>query len=103
VKIRKKVCTNRGIHRKQGFFIVDHEPTLDERREHALIAKVKNDGGYRASRTRIDLPASKALVRVIQDATIGENSRRSDAWRQRADVHLRRPRLALDRRPYRQL
>jgi len=28
-----------------------------------------NDGGYRASRTRMDLPASKALVRVMQEAT----------------------------------
>jgi acetylornithine deacetylase/succinyl-diaminopimelate desuccinylase-like protein len=55
--------------RKQGFFIVDHQPTLDERREHARIIKVIDEGGYRASRTRMDLPVSRALVRVIQEAT----------------------------------
>ena len=55
--------------RKQGFFIVDHDPTLDERREHSLIAKLVDEGGYRASRTRMDLPVSKALVRVMQETT----------------------------------
>jgi acetylornithine deacetylase/succinyl-diaminopimelate desuccinylase-like protein len=55
--------------RKQGFFIVDHDPTLDERREHPLIAKLVDEGGYRASRTRMDLPVSKALVRVMQETT----------------------------------
>jgi acetylornithine deacetylase/succinyl-diaminopimelate desuccinylase-like protein len=55
--------------RKQGFFVIDHDPTIDERREHPLLAKVINEGGYRASRTRMDLPASKALVRVMQDVT----------------------------------
>jgi acetylornithine deacetylase/succinyl-diaminopimelate desuccinylase-like protein len=57
--------------RKQGYFVVDREPTMEERRAHALIAKVINEGGYRASRTPMDLPASKALVQVIQDATGG--------------------------------
>jgi acetylornithine deacetylase/succinyl-diaminopimelate desuccinylase-like protein len=55
--------------RQQGFFIVDHDPTLDERRQHAHIAKIIDEGGYRASRTRMDLPVSKALVRVMQQAT----------------------------------
>jgi acetylornithine deacetylase/succinyl-diaminopimelate desuccinylase-like protein len=58
--------------RKQGFFIVDHDPTLDERREHSLIAKLVDEGGYRASRTRMDLPVSKALVRVMQEATANQ-------------------------------
>jgi acetylornithine deacetylase/succinyl-diaminopimelate desuccinylase-like protein len=55
--------------RKQGFFIVDHEPTVEERRAHPLVAKVIDEGGYRASRTRMDLPVAKALVRVMQEAT----------------------------------
>ena len=55
--------------RSKGYFIVDHEPTLDERRAHARIAKVIDGGGYRASRTRMDLPVSKALVRLMQPAT----------------------------------
>jgi acetylornithine deacetylase/succinyl-diaminopimelate desuccinylase-like protein len=61
-----------GFIRKQGYFVVDREPTIEERREHALVAKVVNEGGYRASRTPMDLPVSKALVELIQDATAGK-------------------------------
>jgi acetylornithine deacetylase/succinyl-diaminopimelate desuccinylase-like protein len=55
--------------RKQGFFVVDHEPTLEERRAHTRVAKLIDRGGYRASRTPMDLPVSKALVRVLQEAS----------------------------------
>jgi acetylornithine deacetylase/succinyl-diaminopimelate desuccinylase-like protein len=55
--------------RKQGFFVVDHDPTIEERRTHPRVAKVWYEGGYRASRTPMDLPVSKALVRVMQQAT----------------------------------
>ena len=55
--------------RKQGFFVVDHDPTVEERRTHARIAKISDQGGYRASRTPMDLPVSKALVKVMQQAT----------------------------------
>ena len=57
--------------RKQGYFVTDREPTMEERRAHALIAKVIDEGGYRASRTPLDLPVSKALVQLVQDATGG--------------------------------
>jgi acetylornithine deacetylase/succinyl-diaminopimelate desuccinylase-like protein len=57
-----------GFIRKQGYFVIDREPTIEERREHALVAKVVGEGGYRASRTSMDLPVSKALVQVVQDA-----------------------------------
>jgi len=66
---RKKSQQIADFIRQQGFFIVDHDPTLTERREHPRIIKVIDQGGYRASRTRMDLPVSKALVRVIQQAT----------------------------------
>jgi len=39
--------------------VLDHEPTLEERRAHARIAKVLYEGGYRASRTPMDLLVSK--------------------------------------------
>jgi len=55
--------------RKQGFHVLDREPTMEERRTHPLIARVINEGGYRASRTPMDLPVSKALVHVVQEAT----------------------------------
>ncbi len=53
---------------KQGFFVMDHEPTLAERRAHARIAKVIYEGGYRASLTPVDLPMSKAIVEVVRAA-----------------------------------
>ncbi|HKV25113.1 MAG TPA: M20/M25/M40 family metallo-hydrolase [Candidatus Acidoferrum sp.] len=61
-----------GFIRKQGYYVIDREPTMEERRTHALIAKVIDEGGYRASRTAMDLPVSKALVKVVQDATGGD-------------------------------
>src|SRR6266852_555818 len=33
--------------RKQGFYVIDHEPSMEERREHARIAKIVDEGGYR--------------------------------------------------------
>jgi len=58
--------------RKQGYFVIDHEPTMEERRAHALLAKVTDEGGYRASRTAMDLAPSKALVKVVQEAAAGD-------------------------------
>jgi len=55
--------------RKQGFYVIDREPTMEERRTYPRIARVINEGGYRASRTPMDLPVSKALVQVVQAAT----------------------------------
>ena len=54
---------------ERGFYVLDHEPTLEERRAHARIAKVVYEGGYRASRTPMDLPVSKAVGEVVKAAT----------------------------------
>jgi acetylornithine deacetylase/succinyl-diaminopimelate desuccinylase-like protein len=61
-----------GFIRKQGYFVIDREPTMEERRAHLRVAKIINEGGYRASRTPMDLPVSKALIQVIQGATGGK-------------------------------
>ncbi len=61
----------RGFIEKQGFYVIDHDPTIEERRTHAKIAKVLYEGGYRASRTAMDLPASRAVIDVVQQATGG--------------------------------
>ena len=55
--------------RKQGFFVTGEEPTADERRTHAFVARVTSDGGYPSSRTPMDLPVAQAMVRVIAQAT----------------------------------
>jgi len=68
---RKKSEQIAGFIRAQGYFVVDHEPTMDERRAHALIAKIVDEGGYRASRTAMDLPVSKAMIALVQSATDG--------------------------------
>jgi acetylornithine deacetylase/succinyl-diaminopimelate desuccinylase-like protein len=53
--------------RKQDFFITSAEPTKEERLAHAHVAKVtKGDFNYRASRTSMELPISKALISVVQ-------------------------------------
>ena len=69
---RKKFEQIVAFIRKQGYYVIDREPTMEERRAHALIAKVIDEGGYRASRTAMDLPVSKALIKVVQDATGGD-------------------------------
>ena len=56
--------------RKQGFYVVDHDPTDAERSEHPLIAKVVHRaGGYNAERTRMDLPISLAVVEAVQSTS----------------------------------
>src|SRR5437870_4189090 len=56
--------------RKQGFYLIDHDPTDDERKTHPLIAKVTaRSGGYNAERTRMDLPISIAVVAAVQSTS----------------------------------
>jgi acetylornithine deacetylase/succinyl-diaminopimelate desuccinylase-like protein len=59
--------------RKQGFYVIDHDPSLEERRSHAKIVKLVYEGGYRASRTSMDLPVSKAIVGLVRGVA-GEDS-----------------------------
>ena len=57
--------------RKQGFYVIDHDPTDDERKQHPLIAKMTiRSGGYNAERTRMDLPISVAAVTAVQATSI---------------------------------
>jgi acetylornithine deacetylase/succinyl-diaminopimelate desuccinylase-like protein len=51
--------------RKQGYFIVDHDPDQDTLMSHSKVAKVSNrEGGYNAERTSMDLPISKLVIRT---------------------------------------
>jgi len=53
--------------KKQGYFVVDHNPTDDERSKYPLLAKVlARSGGYNAERTRLDLPISLAVIDAVQ-------------------------------------
>ena len=56
--------------RKQGYFIVDRDPTDLERSQHPMLARVKaRAGGYNAERTRMDLPISLAVVEAVQSTS----------------------------------
>ena len=56
--------------RKQGFYVIDHDPTDAERKQYALIAKVTaRAGGYNAERTRMDHPISVAVVAAVQSTS----------------------------------
>ncbi|MGI8732567.1 MAG: M20/M25/M40 family metallo-hydrolase [Pyrinomonadaceae bacterium] len=67
---RKQVQLLQGHIRKQGFYVIDRDPTDEERKQHALIAKVIiRPGGYNAERTRMDLPISLALITAVQSTS----------------------------------
>src|SRR6266481_2847134 len=57
-----------GFIHKQGYYVINREPPIEERSAHPLIAKIANEGGYRASRTPMDLPVSKKVVEVVDGA-----------------------------------
>jgi acetylornithine deacetylase/succinyl-diaminopimelate desuccinylase-like protein len=65
---QKKFDQIAGFIRKQGYYVIDREPTMEERRVHPLIVKIVNEGGYRASRTPMDLAVSKKVVEVVEGA-----------------------------------
>jgi acetylornithine deacetylase/succinyl-diaminopimelate desuccinylase-like protein len=57
---------------RQGYFVVrDREPTPEERRTHARVARLDYGGGYPATRTSMDLPVSAAVARVLDGALGG--------------------------------
>jgi acetylornithine deacetylase/succinyl-diaminopimelate desuccinylase-like protein len=59
--------------RAQGYYVVTEEPSVENRRTHAKIARVvMSNGGYPASFTSMDLPVSKALVSVVNAAVGGD-------------------------------
>ncbi len=52
--------------KSQGFHVIDHDPTLAERQQYPMIAKViARAGGYNAERTRMDLPISRSVIEAV--------------------------------------
>ena len=55
--------------RKQGFFVVEEEPSAEVRRAHPKVAKVTvRPGGYNAVRTPMDLPIVQDVIRTVESA-----------------------------------
>ena len=56
--------------KKQGYYVIDREPTDAERAQYPMIARVNvRPGGYNAERTRMDLPISVAVIEAVQSTT----------------------------------
>ena len=54
--------------RKQGYFIVDQEPTGEIRKAHPKVAMVVRRGGENAQRISMDLPISQEVIRAVESA-----------------------------------
>jgi acetylornithine deacetylase/succinyl-diaminopimelate desuccinylase-like protein len=56
--------------KQQGFYVIEREPTTDERLKYPLIAKfIHRAGGYNAQRTKMDLPISLSVMEAVQSAS----------------------------------
>jgi acetylornithine deacetylase/succinyl-diaminopimelate desuccinylase-like protein len=51
--------------RAQGYEVMDREPTIEERRRFARIARVERTPGYPAERTQLDHPLPQSLSRSL--------------------------------------
>ncbi len=52
---------------KKGYYVIDHVPNDEERKQHPLLAKVVMRGsGYNAQRTPMDLPLAQKVVNAIE-------------------------------------
>lgn len=53
--------------RRQGFHVLDRDPTMDERRKHAKIARLeRRGGGYNAERTPMNNPFAARVAAAVQ-------------------------------------
>lgn len=56
--------------KSQGFYVIDREPTAEERSKYPFIAKVNHlSGGYNAQRTKMDLPLSLQIINAVQSTS----------------------------------
>jgi len=53
---------------KQGFFVVDSDPSPTIRQAHSQVAKLVFHPGVKASRTPMDLPIVQEVIRVVEAA-----------------------------------
>jgi acetylornithine deacetylase/succinyl-diaminopimelate desuccinylase-like protein len=54
--------------RKQGYFVVDVDPSAEIRMAHSKVAKVLVHESYNAVRTSMDLPISQEVIRAVEGA-----------------------------------
>jgi acetylornithine deacetylase/succinyl-diaminopimelate desuccinylase-like protein len=52
---------------KEGYYVIDHEPSDAERKQYPLLTKVVMRGnGYNAQRTPMDLPLAQKVVKAME-------------------------------------
>jgi acetylornithine deacetylase/succinyl-diaminopimelate desuccinylase-like protein len=69
---RRQVEKLREHVRRQGFHVIDREPTDEERLKHPLVARLTHRaGGYNAERTPMDSAVALAVVAAVQ-TTVAE-------------------------------
>ena len=54
--------------RKQGFFVVDQEPSADVRRAHPKVALIVRRNAENPHRVSMDLPISQEVIRTVESA-----------------------------------
>jgi len=70
VSHKKQIERLRRHIERQGYLVLDRAPTDGERGKHALIATVvPKQGGYDASRTPMDTPLAKVVLKTVQSTT----------------------------------
>jgi acetylornithine deacetylase/succinyl-diaminopimelate desuccinylase-like protein len=56
--------------RSQGYHVIDHDPTDEERKRFGKLVKfIALDNGYNAQRTPMDLPIARKVVDAVQSTT----------------------------------
>ncbi len=53
----------------QGYYVIDREPTDEERSKYPKIAKVVLSSGYNAQKTKMDLPIAQKVIAAVQSTT----------------------------------
>ena len=51
---------------KNGFHVIDHEPSDEERLKYSKLIKITKSIGYPAQRTSFDLPIAQSMVKAVQ-------------------------------------
>jgi acetylornithine deacetylase/succinyl-diaminopimelate desuccinylase-like protein len=66
--VRRTQQLVRDFIQKQGFHVTDREPTADERRMHAKVARLVFGTGSEARRTSMELPIAQEVIRTVESA-----------------------------------
>lgn len=53
----------------QGFHVMDHEPTDEERRQYDKLIHIEVGSGYDAQRTPMDLPIARDIIAAVQSTS----------------------------------